>query len=408
MVIIFRKAVPLMEDEKKIVGEEDANTETIAPAVDGTIDNISNAQVSEQKDDVHEVEFIPLDSLLYESEENLPSESNEGDDSFESFFAEYRLLIAENLDAARKMNSETDESQPSKDEVAEPQEAISVQSPAPSKKKKAKKAETKENEEWSGEITLAPEEYEALDEEEEIFSTEPEEEEEAVVDLIGEENDAHEEIPEASEEDIQISFFTEERKQENKIESDSEDKGYDPENPRKIDAVFDFLELFIFTLVAVVLLTTFVFKHSVVEGDSMNNTLSEGDHLIVWDAFYTPERYDIVVFEDYSTPLKKAVVKRIIGLPGETVEIKNGEDGVFLVYVNGELIEEEYAYHGIRYSNPRTGVWTLGDDELFVMGDNRYNSTDSRDERVGPINVDSLLGKVVLRFYPFKDFTTFN
>ena len=195
---------------------------------------------------------------------------------------------------------------------------------------------------------------------------------------------------------------------ESMIALEAKEKKYDPENPRKIDAVFDFLELFIFTLVAVVLLTSFVFKHSVVEGDSMKQTLADGEHLIIWDAFYTPERYDIVVFEDYSTSLRKAVVKRVIGLPGDTVEIKNATDGGLLVYVNDELIDEEYAYYGIRYSNPSTGVWTLGKDELFVLGDNRYNSTDSRDDRVGPINIDSLLGKVVLRFYPFKDFKLFD
>ena len=159
------------------------------------------------------------------------------------------------------------------------------------------------------------------------------------------------------------------------------------------------------------ILTTFFFKHSVVDGDSMNNTLEDGDHLIVWDAFYTPERYDIVVFEDYSITdenLKKPIVKRVIGLPGETVEIKKDQNGEFLVYIDGQLIEEEYAYHGIHYSSPNTGVWTLGENEIFVMGDNRYKSIDSRDSRVGPISIDSVLGKVMLRFFPFNKFGTLN
>lgn len=398
-----------MENEKKIVDEKEPAEKVEVPSPDAVIDDIAEAQAPEKNAELQEVEFIPLDALLYESDD-MDTVADDTDDSFESFFAEYRLLIAENLGAARKASEESENAVSEETSTTETPEPIAVEitKPATAKKKKSKASKTQEKSDWSGEITLAPEEYEPLDEENEIFIEEPEEEPEPIVDLIGEDDTISEEKPESVEDDIQISFFVEERTTNTKREIEEEEKKYDPENPRKIDTIFDFLELFIFTLVAVIILTSFVFKHSVVEGDSMNNTLSDGDHLIVWDAFYTPERYDIVVFEDYSTALKKPVVKRVIGLPGDTVEIKNGEDGVFLVYVNGELIEEEYAYHGIRYSKPETGVWTIGEGELFVLGDNRYNSTDSRDDRVGPINIDSLLGKVVLRFYPFKDFTTFN
>ena len=402
-----------MENEKKIVGEDETVEEIVAATVDGTIDDITEVQTNGE---LQEVEFIPLDSLLYDSEDASAADSSYEDANFESFFAEYRLLIAENLDAARKKNDDSAESAIDTDstESAEPT-VEQTPEPAPEKKKKAKKTkktEPDENEEWSGEITLAPEEYEALDEESEIFIELPEEKaEEEVIDLIGEEKTTTEEAPTISEEDIQISFFAEEKKQSFLDTDDPKEKKYDPENPRKIDAIFDFLELFIFTLVAVVLLTSFVFKHSVVEGDSMKQTLADGEHLIIWDAFYTPERYDIVVFEDYSIPsekLKKPIVKRIIGLPGDTVEIRNASNGGLLVYVNGELIDEEYAYYGIRKSDPKTGIWTVGEDKLFVMGDNRYNSTDSRADEVGLINTDRLLGKVVLRFYPFKDFKLFD
>ena len=143
----------------------------------------------------------------------------------------------------------------------------------------------------------------------------------------------------------------------------------------------------------------------------MNNTLSDGDHLIVWDAFYTPERYDIVVFEDYSIEdqrLKKPIIKRVIGLPGETVEISKADDGKLIIYVDDIQIEDEYGYYSSSNVYLNETKWTLAEDEIFVLGDNRCNSTDSRDDRVGPISIDNLLGKVVLRFYPFKDFTTFN
>ena len=185
-------------------------------------------------------------------------------------------------------------------------------------------------------------------------------------------------------------------------EDEETERKYDPNKPRIIDSVFDFVELFVLTLVAVMVLTTFVFKHSVVEGSSMYSTLEDGDHLIITDLLYTPERGDIVVFEDYSTRLKKAVVKRIIGLPGETVDVSVGSDGVYVVRINGEILEEDYDYTEANHSSPAVGTWFIEEGEVFVMGDNRYNSTDSRE--IGPIDIDTILGKVILRFFPLNKF----
>ena len=118
------------------------------------------------------------------------------------------------------------------------------------------------------------------------------------------------------------------------------------EKIRPIDNHFDFLELFVFTLVCVLLLTTFVFRHSIVDGGSMESTLYDGEHLIISDLFYTPERGDIIVFQDYSKGeydknLKAPLVKRIIAVGGDTVRVTvNGE-----VYVNGELLDESYTYY---------------------------------------------------------------
>lgn len=387
-----------MDDEKKTSGEDIPEEKDASISVDDT--------PLDSGEEIGKIDFIPLDSLLYENDEAV-FDSYDQDDSFDSFLSEYRALIAESLIAAKKMKPES-ENTASNDfpdnKSINASDAPLVEADASKQKKKAKALPSYSVEEREDEnITLKPEEYEIPEENEEIFCEPPAVEEE--IDLLRgiEVSEDDEEEPE----EAQISFFPE-NKSKNDDEADYEIvKEYDPENPRKIDVVFDFLELFIYTLVAVMILTTFVFKHSVVEGDSMNETLSDGDHLIIWDAFYTPDRDDIIVFEDYSTSLKKAVVKRVIGLPGETVEIKKNSNGEFLVYIEGELIDQDYAYHGPRYSSPNTGVWTLGENEIFVMGDNRYNSTDSRDYSVGPINIDSVLGKVVLRFYPFDQFETF-
>lgn len=191
--------------------------------------------------------------------------------------------------------------------------------------------------------------------------------------------------------------------EDNDVVDPSESKNtYDPKNPRIIDNVFDFVELFVFTLAAVLIITTFFFKHTIVDGPSMMNTLQHQEHLIISDTFYKPERGDIIVFQDVDTTRGEPWVKRIIGLPGETVEVKVNNIGEYMVYINGEYLEEDYAYNSLDKANVFGGPWVVGEDEVFVMGDNRHNSTDSR--VIGPIKIDSILGKVLLRIYPFDKF----
>lgn len=190
-------------------------------------------------------------------------------------------------------------------------------------------------------------------------------------------------------------------------DTDSKKTDKSAEKSRFIDGVFDFLELFIFSLAAVLLITTFFFRHSVVDGSSMEQTLFNGEHIIISNLFYEPERGDIIVFDDYSIDndyYHKPLVKRVIGIPGDTVEIvydrfKKRSD----VYVNGERLDEDYVYID-PYHNYRndTGSWVVGEGEVFVMGDHRNNSDDSR--VFGPIRIDSILGKALIRFYPFDKF----
>lgn len=169
---------------------------------------------------------------------------------------------------------------------------------------------------------------------------------------------------------------------------------------RFVDSLFDFIELFIFSLAAVFIITTFFFRHSVVDGSSMERTLFDGEHIIISDLFYKPERGDIIVCEDYSTELPIPIVKRVIAIAGDRVEIDTAGN----VKVNGELLDES----GYVYIDPYHPYHcdeislTVPEGEIFVMGDHRNVSSDSR--KIGTIKEDSILGKVLFRFYPFDKF----
>jgi signal peptidase I len=195
--------------------------------------------------------------------------------------------------------------------------------------------------------------------------------------------------------------------------SDASDKiyekkdNYDPKKPRKIDGRFDIVELFVFTLLAVMIVTSFFFRHSIVKGESMENTLHDGEHLIISDFLYTPERGDIIVCEDHTAEVSTPIVKRVIAIGGDRIKITaDGE-----VYVNGELIDESDYVYIDAYAKPHYRYtpleMTVPKGELFVMGDHRNNSTDSRDLiKLGTISEDAVLGKVLLRFYPISKFGT--
>lgn len=155
---------------------------------------------------------------------------------------------------------------------------------------------------------------------------------------------------------------------------------------------------------AVWLVITFVGQRTEVEGASMENTLHNGDNLIVDKLsyrFHDPERFDIIVFP-FQFQDNTYYIKRIIGLPGETVQIM--DDGS--IYINGEKLEENY---GMEVIKPETigraaEPIELRDDEYFVMGDNRNNSSDSRTDMVGNIKRENIIGKAWLRIWPVSDF----
>ncbi len=147
------------------------------------------------------------------------------------------------------------------------------------------------------------------------------------------------------------------------------------------------------------LIITYVGQRTRVSGDSMNPTLSDGDNLIVDKFTYhfkDPERYDIIVFP-FKYEENTYYIKRIIGLPGETIQIIDG-----YVYIDGELLESDvYGAEVMKDANIAAEPIALGEDEYFVLGDNRNHSSDSRDPSVGVLTREDLLGRAWVRIYPF-------
>ena len=164
----------------------------------------------------------------------------------------------------------------------------------------------------------------------------------------------------------------------------------------------DYLVLIAIALSVALLVTHFIAIRSVVEGGSMNPTLTDRDNVLVSRITYMvsdPKRFDIVVFELKSEP-GTYYIKRVIGLPGETISIRNGK-----VLINGQVLEDDI-YGNAEITRPGRAVRevTLGEGEYFVMGDNRNNSQDSRYEDPGNVQRKQLVGKVILRFWPLSSF----
>ena len=147
------------------------------------------------------------------------------------------------------------------------------------------------------------------------------------------------------------------------------------------------------------LIVTYVGQRTSVSGHSMEPTLSHGDNLIVDKITYRfkdPERFDIIVFP-YRYEENTFYIKRIIGLPGETVQVIGG-----YVYINGQLLESDiYGAEVMDSPGIAAEPITLGENEYFVLGDNRNHSADSREASVGVLKRDELLGRAWVRIFPF-------
>lgn len=158
--------------------------------------------------------------------------------------------------------------------------------------------------------------------------------------------------------------------------------------------------LYIVLIIALTwIVVTFVRQRTEVSGSSMETTLSDKDQLIVDKMTYRfrdPKRYDIVVFP-YQYQDNTYYIKRIIGLPGETVQILSG-----MVYIDGMRLDEHYGNEIMENPGIAEEPLTLGEDEYFVLGDNRNNSSDSRASDVGLIHRKDLIGRAWIRVWPLS------
>lgn len=148
-------------------------------------------------------------------------------------------------------------------------------------------------------------------------------------------------------------------------------------------------------------IVTYVGQRTKVSGDSMEVSLQDGDNLIVDKISYNfrePERFEIIVFP-YKYAEKTYYIKRIIGMPGETIQIVDG-----YVYVNNERLDENYGLERMEVAGIAEDPIELGADEYFVLGDNRNNSSDSRDSSVGVLKREDLIGRAWVRIWPLNKF----
>ncbi|MCL2865064.1 MAG: signal peptidase I [Lachnospiraceae bacterium] len=154
-------------------------------------------------------------------------------------------------------------------------------------------------------------------------------------------------------------------------------------------------------IVIALFIINFVGTRSSVAGTSMEPTLSDSDGLIVERIsyrFHGPERFDIVVFPHIDGS-GDHLIKRVIGLPGESVQIISG-----MIYINGVLMQDKYGSELMKHAGIASFPIYLGEDEYFVLGDNRNNSLDSRDPRVGALHRDEFEGRAFVRIWPLSDF----
>jgi len=224
---------------------------------------------------------------------------------------------------------------------------------------------------------------------------------------------AHISSPVGKKEDMPLAEEFDKVREDGQEEISSPAPGPKPETqepPRRPGAdLFEWLQMIMgCVLVAVVLFNCFA-RLTRVDGHSMDNTLQDGEMMLVWDPGYRPKQGDIVVLNKKTAAIldNRAIVKRVIAVGGQTVDIDYESS---TIYVDGQPLDEPYIKEEmyrpdpLRFPEMQQTHWEIPEGSIFVMGDNRNHSTDSRHDDVGPVDEGYVLGKVIFALLPLSKF----
>ncbi len=196
----------------------------------------------------------------------------------------------------------------------------------------------------------------------------------------------------------------------------SRKKDKKPEEPQKpFSGALEWAGSLVYAVLAMLLLNLFVFRSITVDGESMNNTLQDQDRVLSTNFFYTPQRGDIVVLQadkipnQYTGKYGEPIIKRVIALAGDTIKFDFDEGKVYLKKAGEQefqLLEEDYIAAPTLASLDRHSgeEHTVPENCVFVMGDNRNRSLDSRSVLVGDVDTDLIMGRAFVRLFPIDQF----